>query len=260
MIDYDAGESNGYDGGDFHQDDDGAPSIGARILAIPAGSSAGPPVPAMTQPQDFSGAPSSPWRVMDAQRKQQMMATASPQAQPQDAAPAPSFASQTPQAAVPPPAPPKPVAAKPVAAKPPTATPPPRGGANRPQPSNSTDVRVVDRQGNITTIPRSSVSDARKSGKMVTPDNGVRMITPDGQITYALPEEVDQFRASGHVLLKDNGYYQVDPLPGEYGVDTMARAARIGLGRMRQRPIPGQGKANAAGIPALHRGGPIRRG
>lgn len=88
-------------------------------------------------------------------------------------------------------------------------------------------VRMVDAQGNITTVPRANVREARQSGRMVTPDNGVRMITPDGQITYALPEEVDQFRASGHVPLKDNGYFQVDPLPGEAPTETMARAARI---------------------------------
>lgn len=88
-------------------------------------------------------------------------------------------------------------------------------------------MRVIDRQGNITRIPRSGINEARKNGRMLTPDNGVRMITPDGQITYALPEEVDQFRASGHVLLNDNGYFRVDPLPGEGPSDTMARAARI---------------------------------
>ena len=32
------------------------------------------------------------------------------------------------------------------------------------------------------------------------------------------------------------------------------------LSRMRQRPMPGQRMANEAAIPALQRGGPIRRG
>ncbi|HWZ44667.1 MAG TPA: hypothetical protein VNW97_14415 [Candidatus Saccharimonadales bacterium] len=188
------------------QEEGGEPSIGARILEIPGPADAAPP-PDMAQAQDSGDPPSSSWRMVDAQRQQQMMA-----------APA-----KTPEAAM------LAQAAPPARdAAPAQSSPPQQGRSDRPSaPANSSDIRMIDRQGNITTVPRASVNDARSNGKMVTPDNGVRMITPDGQITYALPEEVNQFRAAGHVLLNDNGYFKVEPLPGENMVETMARAARI---------------------------------
>lgn len=96
------------------------------------------------------------------------------------------------------------------------------------QVSGTTPIAMIGPNGEQKQVPISQVDAMRQQKFAIAPQPGVqRMATPDGQLTYALPGEVDKFKASGHVPIQDNGYYQVEPLPGEYGVDTMARAAKI---------------------------------
>jgi hypothetical protein len=94
----------------------------------------------------------------------------------------------------------------------------------------SGSVRVIGKDGNVSTVPESQLPVYRARGMMPAADNpgAQKMITPNGDVTYAMPSEVQQFESSGHTKIMPDGKFEVKPLPGESAAEIMNRAVNVG--------------------------------